>query len=101
MGGLDQHGEIQDGGVASVSGVVYNLDGAAFTVEINWGDGDNGQADTEDFLFAASVPGLLVVPFNVSHYYVVDKAAGDVTVGSLTGNAGPFRPRPAKHTRST
>ena len=54
VGGLDQPGEIQGGGVASVSGIVYNLDGAAFTVEVNWGDGDNGQADTEDFLFAAS-----------------------------------------------
>ena len=90
MGGLDQQGEIQGGGVASVSGIVYNLDGAAFTVEVNWGDGDNGQADTEDSSLPPPAPGLLVVPFNVSHYYVVDKAAGDVTVGSLTGNAGTF-----------
>ena len=49
MGGLDQYGRIYIGSVASVSGTVYRLDGAAFTVSVDRGDG----GDAEDFRFAA------------------------------------------------
>ena len=54
LGGLNlTTGKLPDSGVLAVSGNVSGLDGAAFTVEVDWGDGPSGQADTETFSFAA------------------------------------------------
>ena len=76
-----QLGQISGGGVAIVSGTVNNLDGAAFTVTVHWGDAETGgQADTENFSFAAGD-----TTFNIPHTYQVDPKAG--TVNLVTGYA--------------
>ena len=49
-----------DGGVLAVSGDVSGLDGGAFTVKVDWGDG----AGTQSFLFAAGQ-----TSFSVRHCY--------------------------------
>ncbi len=69
-------GDLYEGDVATVSGGVSNLDGAAFTVEVNWGDGNSA----EDFHFAAGSSS-----FSVSHRFMLDSAAGQVNVDSSNG----------------
>ena len=79
--GVNNFGQISGGGVAIVSGTVNNLDGAAFTVTVHWGDAETGgQADTENFSFAAGD-----TTFNIPHTYQVDPKAG--TVSLVTGYA--------------
>ena len=79
--GVNNCGQISAGGVAIVSGTVNNLDGAAFTVTVHWGDAETGgQADTENFSFAAGD-----TTFNIPHTYQVDPKAG--TVSLVTGYA--------------
>jgi len=85
---LDCSGEtLFEGDVGSVSGTVSNLDGAAFTVEVDWGDGHNGQPDIEDFYFSA-VPDSPPASFSVNHIFMLDSTAGQVTVTAygVSGN---------------
>jgi hypothetical protein len=72
-------------GVGTLSGSVSGLDGAAFTVAVDWGDGLSG-ADSQDFYFAAGTD-----LFTLNHYYVVNINAteGSTTVTNLgTGDGG-------------
>ena len=59
-------GTVNEGGTASVSGTVSNLDGAAFNVTVVWGDGQSGDSDNggQPFYFAAGT-----TSFSVNHYY--------------------------------
>ena len=76
--GVNNFGQISGGGgIAIVSGSVGNLDGAAFTVTVDWGDGEDGQADAENFSFAAGETN-----FNVSHYYLAKTSTGATTTPS-------------------
>ena len=54
---------VEQGNVATLSGSVPNIDGAAFTLSVNWGDG----ADPESFQYAAGTS-----IFSVNHYYPQD-----------------------------
>ena len=51
---------VTPGGIATVSGNVANIDGAAFTLTVNWGTNQ----DTTSFPFAAGT-----TSFSVTHYY--------------------------------
>ncbi len=79
-GALNGDGQLADGSDARVSGTVYGLDGAAFTVAVRWGDGQS-----EQFYFAAGA-----TSFNVSHYYLMDASAGTVVVPSPPSNLVPY-----------
>ena len=54
---------VEQGNVATLSGSLPNIDGAAFTLSVNWGDG----ADPESFQYAAGTS-----IFSVNHYYPQD-----------------------------
>ena len=62
-------GTISEGDAATLGGTVSGLDGAAFSVTVNWGDGqssdsDNPNDNTQPFYFTAGT-----TSFSVSHYY--------------------------------
>ncbi len=62
---------------------ISNLDGAAFTVEVDWGDG--GAAET--YSFAAPTNAWEATPFTVAHYY--ETATGTCSVGvTVTASDG-------------
>ena len=89
-GALNGDGQLADGSDARVSGTVYGLDGAAFTVAVRWGDGQS-----EQFYFAAGA-----TSFNVSHYYLMDASAGTVVVPSPPSNLVPYNSAATRPTRS-
>ena len=71
------------GDVVTLSDGVSNLDGAAFTVAIDWGDG--GQPET--YSFAAPTNAWEPSPFTVAHYY--ETATGTCSVGvTVTASDG-------------
>ena len=71
-------------GVATLSDTVSGLDGAAFTVKVNWGDG----GDAEEFPFAAGASS-----FSVQHYYDPSTANGtDPYHATVTVTASDRRP---------
>ena len=67
------------GDVATVSGSVSGLDGSAFMVTVNWGDG----SDAEQFAYGAGQ-----TSFSAGHVYVPEVSGGPVTLTSWTDPSG-------------
>ena len=67
-------GTINEGNVATISGTVSGLDGVAFSVAVDWGDGQTSDSDNggQPFYFAAGT-----TSFTVNHYY---SDPGDYTI---------------------
>ena len=80
------------GDVATVSGSVSGLDGSAFMVTVNWGDG----SDAEQFAYGAGQ-----TSFSAGHVYVPEVSGGPVTLTSWTDPSGSPGPSPPKTTRSS
>ena len=81
---LSGGGGVSEGSIASVSGTLSNLDAAAFSVNVVWGDGQSGDSDNggQPFCFAAGT-----TSFTVSHYYnTVGTYTLDVTVTPTDAN---------------
>ena len=80
---LNGGGLMNEGSTASVSGNVSNLDGAAFSVSVDWGDGQSGDCGNggQPFYFAAGT-----TSFSISHYYnTVGGYTLDVTAAASDG----------------
>ena len=80
---LNGGGFVNEGSTASVSGNVSNLNGAAFSVNVDWGDGQSGDTDNggQPFYFAAGT-----TSFSISHYYnTVGGYTLDVTAAASDG----------------
>ena len=80
---LNGGGLMNEGNTASVSGNVSNLNGAAFSVNVDWGDGQSGDTDNggRPFYFAAGT-----TSFSISHYYnTVGGYTLDVTAAASDG----------------
>ncbi len=76
----NEYGFMYEGDAATLSGSVSNLDGAALTVTINWGDGSSDQPDQQVYYLLAGESS-----FTASHVYMLNAAAGQVTVDSADG----------------
>ena len=76
---------INEGTTASLSGTVSGLNGAAFSVTVNWGDGQSGDSDNggQPFYFAAGT-----TSFSVNHYY---GNCGSDTISNITVTASDGR----------
>ena len=80
---LNGGGLMNEGNTASVSGNVSNLNGAAFSVSVDWGDGQSGDCGNggQPFYFAAGT-----TSFSISHYYnTVGGYTLDVTAAASDG----------------
>ena len=76
-------GILSEGRTAGVSGTVSGLDGAAFSLNVVWGDGQSGDSDNggQPFYYAAGT-----TSFTVNHYYnTVGSYTLDVTVTAGDG----------------
>ena len=78
-------GTINEGTTATLSGTVSGLNGAAFSVTVNWGDGTSSDSDnnSQPFYFAAGT-----TSFSVSHYY---GNCGSYTISNITVTASDGR----------
>ena len=78
-------GTINEGTTATLSGTVSGLNGAAFSVTVNWGDGKSSDSDnnSQPFYFAAGA-----TSFSVSHYY---GNCGSYTISNITVTASDGR----------
>ncbi len=71
-----------------MEGDVCGLDGAGYTLNVNWGDGQGGSSDTQTFSFPKGGA------FSVCHYYLLNDAAGaatqtDSVTATVTASDGP------------
>ncbi len=82
---LASDGTINEGTTATLSGTVSGLNGAAFSVTVNWGDGQNSDSDnnSQPFYFAAGT-----TSFSVNHYY---GNCGSYTISNITVTASDGR----------
>ena len=79
---------VYEGDDGVLEGDVCGLDGAGYTLNVNWGDGQGGNSDTQTFYFPKGGA------FSVCHYYLLNDAAGAATqtdnvTATVTADDGP------------
>ena len=79
---------VYEGDDGVLEGDVCGLDGAGYTLNVNWGDGQGGSSDTQTFSFPKGGA------FSVCHYYLLNDAAGaatqtDSVTATVTASDGP------------
>ena len=78
---------VYEGDDGVLKGDVSGLDGARYTLNVNWGDGQGGNSDAQTFYYPDGGS------FSVCHYYVLNDATGlgtqtDTVTATVTANDG-------------
>ena len=79
---------VYEGDDGVLQGDVSGLDGAGYTLNVDWGDGQSGGSGTQTFSFPKGGA------FSVCHYYLLNDAAGagtqtDNVTATVTASDGP------------
>ena len=79
---------VYEGDDGVLQGNVSGLDGAGYTLNVDWGDGQSGGSGTQTFSFPKGGA------FSVCHYYLLNDAAGagtqtDNVTATVTASDGP------------